>query len=209
MPRLRPCHPRGALVIALCASALLPILWPGLADGYRVRGNPADRLARLSIDAYRYDYARRCLKRARPGTLALRRWLRRNARGSSWGIMRCERLGGRNYSLHSEGRAIDWRLNVRRRAERRAATRLIRLFLATDKVGNAHALARRMGIQEIIWNCKSWWAGSARMGRYSACYTRAGKRRRVSDTLAHRDHMHIGLNWPGARKRTSFWRRRR
>jgi len=23
---------------------------------------------------------------------------------------------------------------------------------------------------------------------------------------AHVDHMHLELNWPGARKRTSFWR---
>jgi hypothetical protein len=65
-----------------------------------------------------------------------------------------------------------------------------------------------MGIQEIIWNCRSWWSGAERMDKYSACYTKRGKRRRhVNRTEAHMDHIHIGLNWAGARKRTSFWTR--
>ena len=29
----------------------------------------------------------------------------------------------------------------------------------------------------------------------------------VSFTEAHKDHIHIGLSWAGARKRTSFWAR--
>ena len=70
------------------------------------------------------------------------------------------------------------------------------------------ALARRMGIQEIIWNCHSWWSGADGMGKYSACFTDSGKRRKhVNLTEAHKDHIHIGLNWAGARKRTSFWQR--
>jgi hypothetical protein len=200
---------RLLLALVLCAGALTTTLGLAVASGYPpVPRNPADRLTRLPIDDYRYDYARRCRKRPQAGTRALRSWLGRHARGRSWGIMRCERLGRRNFSLHSEGRALDWHLDVHRATERREARRLIRLFLATDKAGNPHALARRMGIQEIIWNCKAWW-GSPRMKRYSLCYTRSGKRRRVDDTSAHRDHMHIGLNWRGARKRTSFWARRR
>ena len=79
--------------------------------------------------------------------------------------MRCERLGPDSFSLHAEGRAIDWHLDAARRAERREARRLIDLLLAKDRVGNPHALARRMGIQEIIWNCRSWWSGSERMRR--------------------------------------------
>ena len=70
------------------------------------------------------------------------------------------------------------------------------------------ALARRMGIQEIIWNCHSWWSGADGMGKYYACFTDSGKRRKhVNLTEAHKDHIHIGLNWAGARKRTSFWQR--
>jgi hypothetical protein len=84
----------------------------------------------------------------------------------------------------------------------------IDLWLATDDDGNEHALARRMGIQEIIWKCRSWWSGSEGMGKYSACFTESGKRRKhVNRTEAHKDHIHIGLSWAGARKRTSFWQR--
>jgi hypothetical protein len=173
----------------------------------RVANNPADRLASLPIETYRYDRAHHCYKGPSKGALALQRWLSKNARGVSWGIMRCERLSRDNYSLHAEGRAIDWHLDVHDRADRAAADRLIRLLLAEDRAGNPHALARRMGVQEIIWNCRSWWSGSERMGRYSVCFDRRGKRRRVSDTLAHRDHVHIGLSRAGARARTSFWRR--
>ena len=122
----------------------------------------------------------------------------RNARGQFWGIMRCERLSKDSMSLHSEGRAIDWHLDVSRAADRRAARRLILTLLATDRAGNPHALARRMGVQEIIWNCRSWWSGADRMGPYSLCYTRKGKlRRKVDRTLAHRDHVHIGLSRTG------------
>ena len=123
--------------------------------------------------------------------------------------MRCERLSGKNFSLHSEGRALDWHLDVHDRTDRRAAKRLIALLLAPDRVGNEHALARRMGIQEIIWDCRSWWSGADGMDRYSLCFNRKGKRVAINDTLAHRDHIHFGLSRAGARMRTSFWERRK
>jgi len=158
------------------------------------------------IDEYAYDHARKCVKKPSKGALALEAWLARNSPGVSWGIMRCERLSGRDFSLHSEGRAIDWHLDVRDPRDRRAADRLIKRLLAPDAEGNPHALARRMGVQEIIWNCRSWWSGSDGMDRYSLCFDRKGrKRKKVNLTLAHRDHVHIGLSKDGARKRTSFW----
>jgi hypothetical protein len=123
--------------------------------------------------------------------------------------MRCEKLSRRNYSLHSEGRALDWHLDARNAADRRAGRRLIKLLLAPDRAGNPHALARRMGVQEIIWDCRAWWSGAERPVRYSACYSRRGKpRRRVDATSAHRDHIHFGLNRMGAARLTSFWRSR-
>ena len=48
------------------------------------------------------------------------------------------------------------------------------------------------------------------LGKYSVCYDRKGRRKkRVDKTSAHRDHIHFGMNWPGANKRTTFWRGRR
>ena len=174
-----------------------------------VAGNPADRLASLPIDDYRSDRAHHCHRKPAEGALALEAWLSRNSLGSSWGIMRCERLSKRSMSLHSEGRAIDWHLDVHDPRDRRAARRLIALLLAPDRAGNPHALARRMGIQEIIWDCHSWWSGSDDMDSYSPCFNRRGRPVRITDTMAHRDHVHIGLSRPGAAMRTSFWRRGR
>jgi hypothetical protein len=171
----------------------------------QVRGNPADRLADLPIDPYRYDHATRCRRSPAPGMLAFERWMQQNAGGASWGIMRCSRLGRDRYSLHAEGRALDWALNVHNARDRREATRIISLLLAPDRAGNPHALARRMGVQEIIWDCRSWWSGSAEMDRYSACYDPRGRPKRVDESTAHRNHIHFGLNWPGARMQSTFW----
>jgi len=169
--------------------------------------NPADGLASRPMDPYAYDYARHCLRGPQRGTLALQSWLGRHARGISWGIMRCEKRGRTDYSLHSEGRALDWHLDVTSAVDRREATRLISLLLASDRAGNAHALARRMGIQEIIWNCEAWFDGDGGMQPYSVCYDGHGRRKaHVDPTLGHRNHIHLGLNWAGARMRTSFWR---
>lgn len=168
--------------------------------------NPADRLLRYPIEPDTYDAALKCVKRPSKGALALQGWLEANVRGESWGIVRCERLSKRSMSLHSEGRAIDWRLNARRPSERAAARRLIALMLAPDSAGNPRALARRMGVQEMIFDCRYWGAGMERPGPYSLCFTRSGKRRRVDDTSAHRDHIHIGIDRAAARLRTSFWR---
>ena len=203
-------HRRLALAAAVVALLALPAVAFGWGNVFTaVNGNPADRLAKLPIDPYRYDHATHCNKRPRKGTVALQRWLDRHAGGTSWGIMRCEMWGKNSASLHAEGRALDWHLNAHNRRDRREAERIIGLLLAPDKAGNAHALARRMGIQEIIWNCKIWTAARARDGwrQYSRCYDSKGRRVRVDDTNAHRDHIHFGLSWPGARMQTTFWAR--
>jgi hypothetical protein len=195
---------------------LVPLLAFGLvlvaavpAAGFsRVPHNPADAMAARPMDPERYDHARHCVKHPSRGALALQSWLEGHVRGVSWGILRCEKLSKRDYSLHAEGRALDWHLDVHSPADRQAADKLIRLLLAPDRTGNLHALARRMGIQEIIWNCHSWWSGGEGMEPYSVCYDRKGRRKkRVDETLAHRNHVHLGLSLPGARLQTSFWRR--
>jgi hypothetical protein len=194
--------PACLLAVALAALA-------GLASAQSLRGNPANdpRLLRRPIEPSRYDYARRCLAHPQPGTVALERWLGRHFRGVSWGIMRCEKLSPGNFSLHSEGRALDWHLDAGVPAQRKAAMRLIGLLLATDRDGNRTALARRMGVQGLIFNCHAWWAGEERMGPYDYCYTSNGHHKRHLDrTQAHMNHVHIELDWAGARLRTSFWR---
>jgi hypothetical protein len=173
-----------------------------------VKGNPADALDKLPIDGYRYDYARHCTKKPTPGALAMTSWLEHHSNGVFWGIMRCEKLGPGNYSLHADGRAIDWHLDGSTKAGQRDARKLISLLLAPDDVGNEHALARRMGVQEIIWDCRSWWSGPGGMQKYSVCYDDKGHPKHVDPTTAHHNHIHIGLSRLGARMRTSFWTHR-
>jgi hypothetical protein len=190
-------------------SVAIILLLGAVAPAALLRGNPANSPSLIGrpIEAPRYDDGRRCLRRPQPGTLALERWLARHFRGVSWGIMRCERLDRDSFSLHSEGRALDWRLDAAVPVQRRAARNLIAMLLASDRHGNRTALARRMGVQGLIFDCRSWWAGMAGVGRYDYCFGRDGRRKRhLNRTQAHRDHVHIELNWAGARMRTSFWR---
>ena len=197
------------LLLLLCLSAPARGLVRVPAQPAKVAGNPADALSKLAIEASKYDKATRCSKARRPGMVAFERWLKRNVRGTSWGTYRCEKWGKRSASLHAEGRAIDWHLDRSKRVEAREAKRLILLMLAPDRAGNRQALARRMGVEEIIWDCGYWQAGMTKFKKYGGCYSKSGKlRRNVSATVAHRDHVHFGLTKSGAAKKTSFWTRR-
>ncbi len=166
-----------------------------------VPGNPADILAGQPVDGQPYDDARGCDRTPRPGTRRLVAWLKRNFRVSSYGVYRCD--GG----LHSEWRAIDWGLDARIPSQRREGTRLIKLLLAPDRRGTPRALARRMGIQELIWDCSYWSTSASRASRdftpYSICGGGSG---RGNPTAAHLDHIHIGVTVAGSYGRTSFWR---
>jgi hypothetical protein len=44
------------------------------------------------------------------------------------------------------------------------------------------------------------------MRPYSVCYDKNGKRlKHVDETAGHLNHIHIGVNWAGARMKSSFW----
>ncbi len=198
--------------VLLCL-LLLAVLAPSaeafrLPDGLTpIRGNPAEALAGFPADAIAYDPARRCLPIARPGLSAFARWLAKGFRGQFWGSYRCELWGKGSASLHAENRAIDWHLDHRSAADRAAARKLIHVLLAPDRAGTPQALARRMGVQELIWDCSYWGAGMADFKPYGPCFGRDGTpRRRVGATIAHRDHVHIGFTKAGAMARTTFWR---
>ena len=180
----------AALVFALPAGAAA---FPNPANDPRLLNDP--------IEGDAYDTAHKCGPHSTPGIRRLTNWIDRHFRGESWGVYRCEKLSEDSKSLHSEGRALDWHLDAAHKREKRAANSLISMLLAKDENGNERALARRMGVQEIIFNCKSWFSGSDGMGPYSVC--QGGKPDRTS---AHKDHVHIGLNKRGAEAKTSFWK---
>ena len=202
---------RRVLLLVLCFSLLAPV-----AHAFRLpeqllplRGNPANRLAAAPVDPIEYDRARRCDPKPKPGVVRFTAWLSRNARGVFWGSYRCEKWGKREASLHAENRAVDWHLDASSPGDKRAARALIRLLLAPDQAGTPFALARRMGVEEIIWDCSYWAAGMPQFTKYSPCFNKHGEpRKRVGKTIAHRDHIHFGLSKRGAAARTTFWRAR-
>jgi hypothetical protein len=202
---------KKTLTLVLALAALLSATMLSAQPGGSATAAVADQgltaqiagLASRPIDGYRYDRTRRCTGGPQRGALALQDWLAAHVKGVSWGIYNCRKTRtGSSLSLHAEGRAVDWHLDARKRDDRAVANSLINAFLATDTAGTPQALARRMGIQEIIFNCRIWSANypNAGMRPYSVC------RRKVSATLAHKDHLHIGLNWAGAREQTTYWR---
>jgi hypothetical protein len=168
--------------------------------------NPVDRLASQPIENFVYDGATRCKNQDNPGITRLAGWLASHTRGVFWSSYRCEKWGKHSASLHAENRAIDWHLDAFDAADRKAADKLIRLLLAPDRLGNPQALARRMGIEELIWDCGYWGTGMTAFKPYSVCYKPNGtKRKRFDRTAAHQDHIHIGMTKAGAKGRTSFW----
>src|SRR3954447_13902041 len=170
-----------------------------------VKGNPANQLVDAPIEGSVYDSATRCKNRRNAGITALANWLGAHTRGVFWGSYRCEKWGKHSASLHAENRAIDWHLDVFNEADSRAADKLIRLLLAPDSVGNPQALARRMGVEELIWDCGYWGAGMTQSTEYQPCYGKRGKlKKHVDPTVGHRNHVHIGLTKAGALARTSF-----
>ncbi len=196
------------LLLALAVPAAHALRIDALA--LELPDNPAEHLVQVEPDPEEYDRATRCSRTPKPGMTAFVAWLGRNTVGSSWGTFRCELWGKGEASLHAEGRAVDWHLDSRVPAQRASGKRLVAMLLAPDSAGNPRALARRMGVQEIIWDCSYWSAGGDDFGPYAPCFGKSGQRRkRVDATVGHLDHIHIGLSKAGAMRRTSWWQQGR
>ncbi|MGI8946796.1 MAG: peptidoglycan-binding domain-containing protein [Ornithinimicrobium sp.] len=90
-------------------------------------------------------------------------------------------------SEHYDGRAVDWALNASDPADRRIGDAAVRWLSANDG-----EMAKRFGIQSIIWNSHSWRPNGQGWQGY------AGQ-------SAHTDHVHFSFTWDGAMMRTSWW----
>ena len=90
-------------------------------------------------------------------------------------------------SEHYDGRAVDWQLNAYDPMERRIGD-----AAATWLTDNDGEVARRLGIQSIIWNNRAWHASDGTWKNYVG-------------QSQHTDHIHISLTWDGANMRTSWW----
>jgi hypothetical protein len=184
----------GILILILAALA-----WPATA-------NPRSK-ARL--DPYRHDDAGPgCSGHLQPGAKALVNWLRATT-GHDRFVQRPGepppgyRCDPNLIGEHNEGRAIDWKLDMDQPADKHEGSVIKDLLLKND-----NELARRMGVQTILWRCRAW---SSRHPHNRARVLDACRKtdpRRNSKGWRHTNHMHLALNWDGAKLRTSYWRGR-
>lgn len=189
---LRPVHPirtlaRAAVVLVAGLSLVVPAP-PAAAK------SPAwpRALASAKIDAHLgYMPQSTCSPSAKPGTKALLKLLIKTWGGSSSGIRRkCSK--GR-ISEHKEGRALDWRMSVKKKSQRKRVNAALGWITA-----NNGEMALRLGIMYVIWNQRIW----------SVYYPELGWRKmpnRGSATSNHKNHVHISLTWDGAYGQTSWW----
>ncbi len=102
-----------------------------------------------------------------------------------WGSRSCKY--GDN-SQHYEGRAFDWPMNAYDPDDKAIGDAVAQWLTA-----NNGEMARRFGIQSIIWNRSSWY-----LYKPSRWYPYYG-------ASPHTDHLHISFSWDGAMGRTSWW----
>jgi hypothetical protein len=150
-----------------------------------------------------YEGQSKCSPDAKPGVVAFQQMVLAEYPGTgAGGIGRDCSYGGQ--SEHKEGRAWDWGVSAADATHRTAVNDLLGWLFATDRYGNEHALARRLGIMYVIWNKRIWfpysgWSTYCEMKK-GACVADDGGAR-----SPHTDHVHFSFTWAGARKQTSFW----
>jgi hypothetical protein len=172
-------------VIAAVALALF-----GVTIAYAAPSSPGTG---THIDGYAaYAGQSTCDPTAKPGVQDLRDLLNAKYGARTAYITRACGEGGT--SEHKEGRALDYMLNVNNSADRAVANDVLNWLLATDRYGNRHAMARRLGIMYIIWNRQQWRAYRAGDGWQP--YTGANP---------HTDHIHFSFGWAGARRQSTWW----
>jgi hypothetical protein len=138
----------------------------------------------------------------RQGTVALMRLLQHTyPDGSNLGILQSCAAEGMT-SEHSDGRALDFGLNVKNARQHAEADAFLQWLFATDRYGNTQAMARRLGVMYVIYNSQIRSVGDSGYSPYDSSLCSGS---RGDATTCHRDHIHISLNWAGALGRTSFW----
>ncbi|MGL4174829.1 MAG: peptidoglycan-binding domain-containing protein [Dermatophilaceae bacterium] len=135
-----------------------------------------------------YQKGTRCLTEAQPGAVAFARLLNSTYGNRTYGILR------RCAAEHGEGRALDWMISAKDPKQLALADTLTRWLSAPDAQGRPGAMARRFGINYIIWNRKMWRAYAPERGW--APYI---------GISPHTDHIHLSFTWDGAYARTSWW----
>lgn len=135
-----------------------------------------------------YQGGTRCLTGERPGVVAFAKLLNATYGTHVYGIWR------RCAMEHGEGRALDWMINANTPEGLELGNRITRWLAAPDAQGRPGAMARRFGVNYIIWNRQSWRAYAPERG-WTPYF----------GVSPHTDHIHISFTWDGAYGRTSWW----
>ena len=135
-----------------------------------------------------YQEGTRCLTENQPGAVAFAKLLNTTYGTRTYGILR------KCAAEHGEGRALDWMINAAKPDQLALANALTRWLVAPDAQGRPGAMARRFGINYIIWNRHQWKAWAPERGWIN-----------YYGVSPHTDHIHFSFNWDGAYKRTSWW----
>ncbi|MGB3185310.1 MAG: peptidoglycan-binding domain-containing protein [Ornithinimicrobium sp.] len=90
-------------------------------------------------------------------------------------------------SDHHDGRALDWPLDAGSPTDRRIGDAVVTWLTENDG-----EMAKRFGIQSIIWNAHSWRPNGGGWQGYVG-------------QSAHTDHIHFSFSRDGAMMRTSWW----
>jgi hypothetical protein len=154
-----------------------------------------------SIDPYssyqRADPNGCAIAQQQPGVLQFRDML--TARLGGWGdnIVACS-----DYE-HEEGRAWDWMRDAHDPAEAATVVTMLDWLLATDRYGNRHAMARRLGLAYVIWNggFLNLSAGTSHGWEDLSACTPAT----TDPSVCHTNHVHFSFAWSGATARTSWY----
>lgn len=185
----------GAAIVAAIVYAWKPPEGGGGGSGGGFWG-PPDPFNGAPVDAYAaLESEEACDPSAKPGVLLFRQWVLDTwgeRPGSPQNIVRGCDSGGA--SGHKQGKA--WDQMTTDIAQGQA---VVDALLATDAVGNPHALARRAGIRYMIWNKQMWRAypyAGAPAGSWSP-YT--------GGESAHTDHVHYSFSTDGADGLTSLY----
>ena len=138
-----------------------------------------------------YQQQNTCDPTAKPGVVDFAKMLNAHYGTRYYGISRNCNSG---VTEHSEGRALDWMISAYNAEQKAIADAVVEWLSASDDKGNPGVMARRFGINYIIWNRKMWRAYAPERGW--ATYT---------GSHPHDDHIHITFTWDGSYKRTSWW----
>ena len=153
-PQPEPRRERRVPVRTLGAVSASVLAFPLASVHRRRRDVPlpdADETLPCALDvAPGYQKGTRCLTENQPGAVAFAKLLNATYGSRTYGILRtCA-------AEHGEGRALDWMINANNAEQLALANALTRWLAAPDAKGRPGAMAKRFGINYIIWNRQMW-----------------------------------------------------